>query len=107
MQEYLEYGVVIELKDDQAQKWEDMGMQPREEFKDERVTMFSFIAQEVIEYRQTYVKYKGEWRDCVVCVYKHDDTVFDTPALLVSYEQFKKDLNDYKKNIKTGEEGIL
>ena len=59
MRDFLEYGVVVELKDDQAQKWEDMGISPQENQKDERITMYSFVATDIIEYRQTFVKYKS------------------------------------------------
>ena len=49
--------------------------------------------------RQTYVEHEGEWLDAVVCTFT--DNNFETPPLIVHYNEFKRMLNEYnKKNTK-------
>ena len=60
---------------------------------------YSFDPSTIVEMRQTYVEHEGEWLDAVVCTFT--DNNFETPPLIVHYNEFKRMLNEYnKKNTK-------
>ena len=95
MNRMLEFEVLVILQDDQTQKWEDMGITPSEDNMEQRFVKYSFDPSTVVEMRQTFVEYKGEWLDAVVCTYTENN--FETPPLLVHYNEFKRMLDEYNK----------
>lgn len=105
MSKYLEYDVVIYLEKSQEEKQEleklkEMGIpvSKEDQEKEEKTAKYSFDPSTIVEMRQTYVKFMGEFRDAVVVSFtKH---IYETPPLLVTYEQFKKDLKVWHENNK-------
>lgn len=95
MNKLLEFEILVVLRDEQTRKWEDMGIMPSEEEQEHRFVKYSFDASTIVEIRQTFVKYKGEWLDAVVCTYTENN--FETPPLLVEYNRFKEMLDEYNK----------
>src|SRR5699024_3611967 len=93
MEEQLEFEVVIYLKDSskdlEIEKYLDMGIDyvPEEE-QEEKIVKYSFNPTKILEVRQTFVKYRGDWRDSVVVTYGDDN--FETPPLLTTFEKFKR-----------------
>ena len=99
MDKLIEFQVLVILHDDNVQKLLDMGIIPTGDTLDEKFVKYSFDPSTIVEMRQTYVEHEGEWLDAVVCTFK--DNNFETPPLLVHYNEFKKMLNEYnKKNTK-------
>lgn len=67
MDKMLEFEILVILQDDQTQKWEDMGIIPSEDNMEQRFVKYAFDPSTIVEMRQTFVKYKEEWLDAVVC----------------------------------------
>lgn len=100
MNELLEFQVLIMIQDDSAQKFLDMGITPTESSLEERFVKYSFDPSYIAEIRQTFVRYKGEWVDSVVVTFTENN--YETPPLIVHYDEFKKILNEHNtKNSKT------
>ena len=98
MDKMLEFEILVILQDDQTQRWEEMGIIPNEEDREQRFVKYAFNPTTIVEVRQTFVKYKQEWLDAVVCTFTENN--FETPPLLVHYDKFKRMLDEYnKKNI--------
>ena len=95
MDKMLEFEILVILQDDQTQKWEDMGIIPSEGHMEQRFVKYAFDPTTIVEVRQTFVKYKQEWLDAVVCTYTENN--FETPPLLVHYKEFKRMLDEYNK----------
>lgn len=95
MDKMLEFEILVILQDDQTQKWEDMGIIPSEDYMEQRFVKYAFDPTTIVEVRQTFVKYKQEWLDAVVCTYTENN--FETPPLLVHYKEFKRMLDEYNK----------
>src|SRR5690606_9420204 len=97
MKNLLEFEVVVYLKDDpqdleQLEKLQDLGLNiPQDEDEDlnDRIVSYSFSPDQIIEVRQSFVKYKGNWENAVVCGFTKGKYNFETPPLLVDYEEFK------------------
>lgn len=104
MERLLEYTVVTYLRDDKAKeeqdKYREMGipMDSEEVEKEERLLKYCFDPSEVIEVRQTFVTYQGRWEDAVVV--SITNKLYETPPLLVSYDEFKKDLKEWNETYK-------
>lgn len=97
----LEFDVIIYLKDDnakkEANKLRDMGIEvPEVEEKEEKIAKYSFNPSEIYEYRQTYVKYKGDILDAVTVTFTSH--LYETPALLIHYDEFKERLKQWNEN---------
>lgn len=101
----IEYTCVGYLsKDDkEIERYEDFNIPIPEESQMEKIVLYSFKPYEIIEVRETFVTYEDEWQPAVAITYSSKDgNVFYTPALLVSYTEFKKRLNEYyKEDVKT------
>lgn len=101
MEEQLEFEVVIYLKDSskdlEIEKYLDMGIDIPEEELEERIVKYSFNPTKILEVRQTFVKYRGDWRDAVIVTYGDRD--FETPPLLTTFEEFKRKVNEHNKKI--------
>lgn len=105
MENLLEYKVVIYLNnakaEEQAEKYRDLGIQiPEEEQEvEEKIVKYSFnISGEIVEIRETFVKYLSEWLPAIcVSFTTKEGTFIDTPPLLVTYEEFKRNLNEHNK----------
>ena len=95
MDKMLEFEILVILQDDQTQKWEDMGIILSEDHMEQRFVKYAFDPTTIVEVRQTFVKYKQEWLDAVVCTYTENN--FETPPLLVHYKEFKRMLDEYNK----------
>ena len=95
MDKMLEFEILVILQDDQTQKWEDMGIIPNEEHMEQRFVKYAFDPTTIVEIRQTFVKYKQEWLDAIVCTYTENN--FETPPLLIHYKEFKRMLDEYNK----------
>lgn len=99
MENFLEFEVLIVLKNEQTQKLIDMGIDPTEIRMEHKFVKYSFDPSTIVEMRQTYVEHEGEWLDAVVCTFT--DNNFEIPPLIVHYNEFKRMLNEYnKKNTK-------
>lgn len=99
MENFLEFEVLIVLKNEQTQKLIDMGIDPTVIRMEHKFVKYSFDPSTIVEMRQTYVEHEGEWLDAVVCTFT--DNNFETPPLIVHYNEFKRMLNEYnKKNTK-------
>ena len=88
---FLEFDVVIYYVDEQTRKFEEMGLEP---VKEERIVKYSFDATKVLEIRQTFVNYKEEPVDAVVVTWGDN---YETPPLMISYDEFKVKYNEYYK----------
>lgn len=101
MEEQLEFEVVIYLKDSskdlEVEKYLDMGIDYVPEEQEERIVKYSFNPTKILEVRQTFVKYRGDWRDSVIVTYGDDN--FETPPLLATFEEFKRKVNEHNKKI--------
>jgi len=104
MESLLEFNCIVYLKNDeadsQAEKFVDMGIPVPEEIEEqeERIVKYSFDASNIAEVRETFIKYKGEWEDAVCATFAMTDKVItETPPLLVSYEEFKRKVNEYNQ----------
>lgn len=91
---FLEYEVVITMQTATGSQLEELGLAP-EEGVEERIVKYSFDPKRVTEYRQSFVRYKEQWVDAVVCTLK--PLMHETPLLLTSYEDFKTTLDGYNK----------
>lgn len=107
MEELLEFNVVAYLKNkkhnQELEKLKEMGVPvPEEEEKEEKLVKYSFNPKTIIEYRQSFVEYMGEWRDATVVSFT--DHVYETPPLLIHYDMFKQKLKEWNEtNKKTNE----
>ena len=95
MDELLEFKIIVILQDDSAQKFIDMGITPTEDSITEKFVKYSFDATKISEIRQTFIKYKEQWLDAVVVTYGEDN--YETPPLIIHYDEFKKQLNEHNK----------
>ena len=95
MDKMLEFEILVILQDNQTQKWKDIGIIPSEDHMEQRFVKYAFDPTTIVEVRQTFVKYKQEWLDAVVCTYTENN--FKTPPLLVHYKEFKRMLDEYNK----------
>ena len=93
MENFLEFEVLIVLKNEQTQKLIDMGIDPTEIRMEHRFVKYSFDPSLISEFRQTYVKYKEEWLDAVIVTFGENN--FETPPLIVHYDKFKTMINEH------------
>lgn len=99
MENLLEFKIVITLVDNEVQKLYDMGIVPNDENANEKMVKYCFDVSNIVEMRQTYVKYKEQWLDAVVVSYSEEYIM--TPPLVIHYDELKKILNEHhNKNIK-------
>ena len=98
----LEFKIVvfkIPSEQDEVDKemFENLGIKsPKEDLKEE-LMRYSFFPDKIIEYRESKVSYGGEDTKCIVCSYVGGEDIFETPPLLVSYEEFETQLEEYNK----------
>ena len=60
----------------------------------EVVVNYAFDASTISEFRESFVNYQGEDHPAVVCVYG-ETYPLETPAILISVEDFKLKLDEY------------
>lgn len=105
MDRLLEYKVVAYLKDDKAkeeqEKYREMGitMDSEEEQQEEKLVSYAFDPSTILEVRQTFVMYQNRWEDATIVVIGKS-THYDSPPLLVHYDEFKKDLKEWNETNK-------
>lgn len=100
----LEYKIVIvylpsEKEEEENERLRDLGLPIKESSnkRDERFVKYSFRPSRIVGYRETFVNYKeGELSGVIAC-YETDGFSYETPVLLVSYEQFEKDIEEYEQ----------
>lgn len=104
MERLIEFNCIVYLKNDKAQeevrKFEDMGMTfpVEEQENEEKIVKYSFDASKIAEIRETFIKYKGEWQNAVCATFAMTDKVItETPPLLISYEDFKRKVNEHNQ----------
>ena len=93
MDNLIEFKILVILQNDNIQKLLDMGIEPSEETTDQKFVKYSFDPTNIVEVRQTYVEYKGEWLDAVVVTFTENN--YETPPLLVHYDKFKTMINEH------------
>ena len=84
----------------------DPGNYDKEEKIEEKIVKYAFDCSHILEVRETFVEFKGDFQPSVLVAYKMAENVIqETPPLLVSWEGFFKKIKEYnesnKKNIKT------
>ena len=96
----LEYNVIVSFRNSQKQEEEnerlrDLGL-PIDDTpqRPERMVKYSFCPEDIVEYRQTFITFRDQEMDGVVCMFTNQ-YVHETPILLVHYDQFEKDLEKY------------
>ncbi len=104
MKNLIEFDVVVYLQDDKVQKemekYMEMGVHPPEQEQQEKIVKYAFDCSNIIEVRQTFVMYKGGWKDAIVATIS--EPLYETPPLLTTYKAFKEKVNEHnKKNTET------
>ena len=101
----IEFNIVSILVDDsvdrEREKYLEMGMDiPEDKSQEEKIVKYAFDCSKIVEVRQTFVRYKGEFLPAVVATYSKD--LLYTPPLLTTFEEFKNKVNEHnKQNTKT------
>lgn len=104
MARLLEFDVVAYLKDDKKKeeqdKYREMGINisSEEEEREEKLVKYAFDPTTLTEVRQTFVMYQGKWQDAVVATVA--EPLYETPPLLVNYEQFKQKFKEWDETNK-------
>jgi hypothetical protein len=81
--------------------YEDLGLNLPEENVSplrEELVNYTFMYESIIEYRQSLVSFKGEELPAIVCMYMHQGKVFQTPLIVITYEEFEKLLKENESN---------
>lgn len=98
---YLKANVIVFKQRKKSSKEEDelarLGIssyEDKEEPIEEIITEYGFNASLLKEYRETFVKFKGQDQPAIVALYG-DSFCMETPAMLFTVEQFKKALDEY------------
>lgn len=99
----MEFDCIVYLMDDKSEeeleKYENLGIElpEEEEYEDQKIVKYSFDASNIVEIRQTFIKYKDNFMDAVCVTFLMDRVPSTTPPLLISYNNFKEKLNEYNK----------
>lgn len=98
----LEFKIVVfkipsEKEESDKEMYENLGISIPDEILKEELMRYSFFPDKIIEYRESKVSYRGEDTKCIACSYVAGEDIFETPPLLVSYEEFEKQLEEYNK----------
>lgn len=95
----LEFNVVVQMKTAPDSILEELGIE-QEENREERIVTYAFNPDTILEIRESFVMYKEEWTDATVCTLGVEGSpVYETPLLLISYEDFKQRVNEYYKEV--------
>jgi len=101
MEKLIEFNYVIYLNDDtpgtpEEEKLKDLGINIEEENKEtEKIVVYSFLPTDIVELRDTFIKYKQNWHRAVVASYLANDKVLiETPPLFITREDFKREVNE-------------
>lgn len=65
---------------------------------EEVITKYTFKYDHIVSYIQTFVFYKNKAEDAIICTYIYKNEVFDTPALLIKYTDFKQKIKENEQN---------
>lgn len=98
----LEFEVVIYQipsieESDEIERLKDLGIysSDNEEEKKEKLVRYSFKPEAIIEYRESIVKYRNKDHEGVVCLYNAGRYNYETPVLLISYDEFERKIEQY------------
>ena len=90
------YPTDAEIK--QKEYLEGIGVPVEEEPYKEELVNYTFKYDSIIEYRETFVTFRGEELPGVVCMYLHKDKAFGTPVMQISYQEFGKMIEENENN---------
>jgi len=116
MENLIEFECVAFLNNESAQKekqkYEELGIDiPEEDTSniDERIVKYCFDPTHIVEAKQTFIRYKGEWVDAVIAMYLMNGKLpNETPFLLTTYKEFKERIDEHnKKSFKIGQGRLL
>ena len=77
---------------EEEEKLRDLGLPVDDEITQE-LMRYSFVPHDIVEYRETYVMYKGNYEKGVICTYSSQHETMDTPILLCTVEEFEEEVN--------------
>lgn len=101
MKDLLKFEVVVYLRGDRETNDIlndlELNYQDTEDITVDRIVSYSFEPDDIIEIRETFVKYNGEWREAVMCSFLRGNYNYQTPPLLTTYEELKTQLDEYNK----------
>lgn len=84
-------------KKQENQKWEEMGIYRETSESDdvvEKIVKYKFYFDEIVEVKETFIITKNEIRDVTVCTFLIDSRMVETPALLITYDDFLDKLDE-------------
>ncbi len=99
----MEFNVIVYLSNPkasaEAERLEEMGIKIPDDNSgiEERIVKYAFDASNIVEIRETLSKFGDGWEPAISVTYMVKGKVFDTPPLLIEYQEFKKIINGNNK----------
>jgi len=106
----LEFNIVVIKKKSTEQIAEEnkllnLGLEITPGEEEETLKKYSFMPDRVVEVRESFIMYDKGYKPCVTCMYYSGRFLCETPPLLIAYDEFMKQLEEYyesdQKNTKT------